>query len=599
MSNLISFRHTFTHLREHARPILVLLILLAAILLTRLPSYLLFHILAELTSIVIGVCVFTIAWNSTSLLESGFLLVLGIGSLYVSGIDVLHALAFKGMGISPGEEANLPTQLWLVARYLQALAFLTASLFLHHRIRRELPFIVFGVLTAAMLASIFVWNIFPSAYIEGEGLTPFKVGSEYAIIAVLLAAMALFWRGRTALALSVFYGIVGSLAASIAAELAFTLYFGVTDTANLLGHLFKITAFYLLYRALVEVAFTRPYDLLLRQLKQSEQTERAGRNFAEVELHACEESYLRLMNNALVGVYQTSLDGIMLFANSEFAHLLSFSSAEEMIGGNVAERYRDLQDRARLVEILKREQYVREFETDLWTRNGQSRHVLMSASLKDRTISGMVLDITERKRAEEKIKIQVEQLAALRAIDIAIISSADLYLTLKIVLEQVIQHLHVDAASVLLLNPHQYTLEYAEGIGFRKEIPALPPLWLGEGFAGRAALERRIVSAVNIAESEIEFRQKQLIEGEDFVSVYTVPLIIKGQVRGVLDIFNRSELHPDQAWLDFLETLAKQTAIAIDNATLSEGLQKSNMDLIRQADRRRVGGNAQAYTICV
>jgi PAS domain S-box-containing protein len=574
MSNLISFRHTFTHLREHARPILVLLILLAAILLTRLPSYLLFHILAELTSIVIGVCVFTIAWNSTSLLESGFLLVLGIGSLYVSGIDVLHALAFKGMGIFPGEEANLPTQLWLVARYLQALAFLTASLFLHHRIRRELPFIVFGVLTAAMLASIFVWNIFPSAYIEGEGLTPFKVGSEYAIIAVLLAA-------------------------SIAAELAFTLYFGVTDTANLLGHLFKITAFYLLYRALVEVAFTRPYDLLLRQLKQSEQTERAGRNFAEVELHACEESYLRLMNNALVGVYQTSLDGIMLFANSEFAHLLSFSSAEEMIGGNVAERYRDLQDRARLVEILKREQYVREFETDLWTRNGQSRHVLMSASLKDRTISGMVLDITERKRAEEKIKIQVEQLAALRAIDIAIISSADLYLTLKIVLEQVIQHLHVDAASVLLLNPHQYTLEYAEGIGFRKEIPALPPLRLGEGFAGRAALERRIVSAVNIAESEIEFRQKQLIEGEDFVSVYTVPLIIKGQVRGVLDIFNRSELHPDQAWLDFLETLAKQTAIAIDNATLSEGLQKSNMDLIRQADRRRVGGNAQAYTICV
>jgi GAF domain-containing protein len=104
---------------------------------------------------------------------------------------------------------------------------------------------------------------------------------------------------------------------------------------------------------------------------------------------------------------------------------------------------------------------------------------------------------------------------------------------------------------------------------------------------------------VHIAESEIEFRQKQLIEGEDFVSVYTVPLIIKGQVRGVLDIFNRSELHPDQAWLDFLETLAKQTAIAIDNATLSEGLQKSNMDLIRQANRRRVGGNAQAYTICV
>ena len=577
-------RRNFSSLKTPTESSLVLIFLLVAIFLTRTYSYLLFHVVAELASIVIGVCVFIIAWNSASLLENSFLLILGIGSLYVSGVDLLHTLAFKGMEIFHGDEANLATQLWLVARYLEAFTFLVATLFVRRHVRREAPFFIFGVFTFFLLISIFELNIFPRAYIDGQGLTPFKIASEYVIIALFLIATAFFWRARHTFEPSVFYGIIASLASSITSEFAFTLYFGVTDTANLIGHLLKIIAFFLLYRALVEVGFTRPYDLLLRQLKQSEQSEREGRSLAEAELHASEERYRELMNNALVGVYQLSPDGKIVVANPELAHLLHANSTEELIGSSINKWYNHPRDRARLADILKKEHYVREFETDIWTRDGQIRHVLLSARQQNKALSGMVLDITERKHAEEKSKAQVEQLAALRSIDMAIISIADIHVSLKMVLKEAIQQLRVDAACVLLLNSVSQTLEYTEGLGFQKAIGAMQSVDLGEGFAGLAALERRTVSATNIVESPLKFRQKPLLEDENFISIYAVPLIIKGQVRGVLEIFSRSILTPDQAWLNFLETLAGQTAIAIDNATLFEGLQKSNFELMQAYD---------------
>ncbi len=70
---------------------------------------------------------------------------------------------------------------------------------------------------------------------------------------------------------------------------------------------------------------------------------------------------------------------------------------------------------------------------------------------------------------------------------------------------------------------------------------------------------------------------KSILNYEEFFSYYGVPLIIKGQVKGVLEIFHRTALTPDAEWLDFLNTLAGQTAIAIENSTLFESLQRSNL----------------------
>lgn len=187
--------------------------------------------------------------------------------------------------------------------------------------------------------------------------------------------------------------------------------------------------------------------------------------------------------------------------------------------------------------------------------------------------------LIERKQAEEQTQRHLHRLAALRTIDMAITGSLDVRLTLSVLLDQVVGHLGVHAAAILLLNRQTQMLEYAAGRGFHTDGISRSRLRLGDGFAGRAALERRIVGVPDLREAGEEHARASLLAGEDFVSYYAVPLIAKGQVQGLMDIFHRAPLAPEPEWLDFLEALAAQAAIAIDNATLFNDLQRSNVEL--------------------
>ncbi|HEY3247979.1 MAG TPA: HD domain-containing phosphohydrolase [bacterium] len=170
---------------------------------------------------------------------------------------------------------------------------------------------------------------------------------------------------------------------------------------------------------------------------------------------------------------------------------------------------------------------------------------------------------------------RLERLAALRAIDIAISTSLDLRVILDVLLDQVTTHLSVDAAVVLLLNPQTQLLTYTATRGFRAPQPNYT-VRVGQGVAGRAVLERRTVGYRQVAEAE---ELTALMHEEGFAAVYAAPLVAKGRVQGVLEIFHRSPLAPDQEWLDFFEALAGQAAIAIDNAALFGDLQRANLDL--------------------
>ncbi len=194
--------------------------------------------------------------------------------------------------------------------------------------------------------------------------------------------------------------------------------------------------------------------------------------------------------------------------------------------------------------------------------------------------AALTAEIAVRKRAEENIRRQLERLDALRTIDMAITSSFDLNLTLGIVLNQVITQLKVDAADVLLLDLH--TLKYAVGRGFRSSAIAQGRLRLGEPFAGQAALERRTVAISDLA--QVSPALAAMIAGENFSAYFGVPLIVKGHVKGVLEIFHRAQLNPDPEWLNFLEAMAEQTAIAVDNAQLFNSLQHSNLELNQAYD---------------
>lgn len=182
---------------------------------------------------------------------------------------------------------------------------------------------------------------------------------------------------------------------------------------------------------------------------------------------------------------------------------------------------------------------------------------------------------------DEESQLQLKRLNAVHSIEKAIAESVDINVTLDILLKQVINHLGINAASILLLKQNTQLLEYIVSRGFRTTALKYTKLRLGESNAGLAALGRQIIHIPNLKENNDDFIRSKLFANEDFISYFAVPLIARGQVKGVLELFHRSLLDTDPVWLEFLETLADQAAIAIDNAALFDELQRSNMELIR------------------
>lgn len=194
-------------------------------------------------------------------------------------------------------------------------------------------------------------------------------------------------------------------------------------------------------------------------------------------------------------------------------------------------------------------------------------------------IAGIAEDITDRRAAEEQAKRQVERISAQRAIDVAITENMDLRLTLGLLLDQVTCLLGVDAAHVMLLNKHSLQLEHFLARGFRFKNIASSQLLIGTGIAGRAALDRETIR-VGVIRSEFSACQRaDLIEAEQFVSYMAVPLMAKGQVYGVLEVFHRDRLDSTPEWCEFLDALCAQAAIAIENARMCDEMQRSNMEL--------------------
>jgi len=197
-----------------------------------------------------------------------------------------------------------------------------------------------------------------------------------------------------------------------------------------------------------------------------------------------------------------------------------------------------------------------------------------------RDVTDQQRDEQELQRLNQRLARRLPRLTALREIDQAIASSADLNLTLQILLSQLVTEFEVDAASILLLDSDALTLEIKQRIGFRHPLPVTQSLRIGEGIAGRAALERRQIEVLDLNAARRELDKLQhLVDLEGFCSYIAVPLIAKGEVKGALGVFNRSLLEPDDEWQEFLSLLGSQAAIAIDNLSLFGKLQRSNTDL--------------------
>lgn len=187
--------------------------------------------------------------------------------------------------------------------------------------------------------------------------------------------------------------------------------------------------------------------------------------------------------------------------------------------------------------------------------------------------------MVEHVRLYRQTDERLHQLMVLSNIDAAIASSLDLQVTLNILVSQISMHLETDAVDVMLFNPHLKMLEYAAGRGFRGSAIRRVPLLLGEEQAGLAALERVVVTEYDLFSPQVPIRHPERIAGEDFISMYAVPLVAKGQVKGVMELFYRRLVEPSPGWVHFLEILARQAAVAVEDASLFNDMQRSFTEL--------------------
>ncbi|MGB9694866.1 MAG: MASE3 domain-containing protein [Caldisericaceae bacterium] len=238
-------------------------------------NFLLFHTTVELFSIIVGVLIFVLSYTNRKYVRSDYFLFLGNAFTFIALLDFLHTLAYKGMNIFPGISADVPTQLWIAARYIEALSILISPIFIKRKVNRRLLFLAYFAVTTLIVLSIFVWRIFPVCYIEGSGLTAFKKTSEYIISLILIAASFVVWQNRKIFDRNILSYLLLALFSTVVSELFFTFYVSVFGISNVLGHIFKFVAFYFFYKAFVKELLENPMENIFFSLEME------NRNFKD------------------------------------------------------------------------------------------------------------------------------------------------------------------------------------------------------------------------------------------------------------------------------------------------------------------------------
>ncbi len=293
-------------------------------------NYLLVHTLIELSTIVLLTAVFLIGWNTRHLVRSQFFMILAVGFLATGMVDLLHTLTYKGMQVVPVTSADTATQLWLIARILGAFAFLCAISSLGRREYCSDKRWLFGFLLSGVVLMAMIWplKIFPTCFVEGEGLTPFKVNSEYVIIGLLCLAACLLWFHNRHLNRRLMVLLLLAIGMSALSELMFTLYVDVYGVMNFLGHYFKAGSVVLVYYALVEGTLRSPFATLFMEMTQSYEELNL-----ELQKRVIAEKQKKKAHREVSLLYQISRAMHRILNLDELAHLILSAAAGAEAGG--------------------------------------------------------------------------------------------------------------------------------------------------------------------------------------------------------------------------------------------------------------------------
>lgn len=440
-------------------PFLIGILLFISFYLISLQSYLLFHSLAELSGIIVACCIFLLSYNARRMIDNHYLLFLGVFFLFCGILDLIHTLAYTGMGVFPEYGPNLPIQLWIAARMMGGISLLIAPVFIDRKLNYRLTITVYTVITALLLGSIYYWRVFPDCFIEGEGLTPFKIACEYGISFMLMAAIVALINKRSSFDPKVLRLLVASIALMVASEISFTLYTDLFGLANLVGHLLKIVYVFLVYKAIVETGVIKPHKLQFRTMKQNQNALRREvrqRRLVEQELLNTQmdlEEAVRQRTGELVEMNETlkqdiserkrmklekdkAVSELSLFIETANAPIMGIDrkgrinewnrkasmitgfGKEEVFGHQLISEFIAMDYKAAVKEVLNnalRGMETANFEFPMFTKDGRRVELLLNAMTR-RNMAGAIIgmigvgqDITELTRHRDKLEQMVEE----------------------------------------------------------------------------------------------------------------------------------------------------------------------------------------------
>lgn len=235
-------------------------------------NYLVFHLLIESFAIILGVLIFTISFISRRFKNISFISIVGSGSLVIAIITFLHAITYKGMGLIPGYDANLPTQLWVVLGFIQVFAILFAIIGGDKVSNFWIPFTLLMV-TGLVLTVLCFLRLFPTCFVEGQGLTLFKRVSEYIIIGIYVIEMILLYKNKPKVPADIFNAIFLVLVLFALSGFMFTLYNNVYGVQNFLGHYIRVISFFFLYWVVVIDGIQKPFNIVFSDLSSLSKTD--------------------------------------------------------------------------------------------------------------------------------------------------------------------------------------------------------------------------------------------------------------------------------------------------------------------------------------
>jgi len=362
-------------------------------------NYLLFHSLAETFAVVIATAVFMLFWNARRFLDNGFFLFVGIACLFTGILDLMHVLTYQGVSVFPKAGGDESIQLKTAGRWIAGLSFIVAPLFLRRKINVTATLVAYGGILALVLYVVF-WDFLPDYYEEGVGMTlSQQVSRGFSALAFFVAAALLVGRRRE-FDTHVFWLLLGSLMASSASELASAISTDFYGLLKVFAHLSEVVSLYLIYKAFIEVGLTKPYDLLFRSLKQSEES-----------LRASEQRFRLLYEEAPLGYQCLSRDSCLLQVNQAWLEMLGYCR-EEVIGRAFTEIITPpcVDDFNQALSRCVQSGDMHGIEVQVLRKDGTCRLISLDGKTgRDKhgdikQIHCITHDITDRKRAEQELK---------------------------------------------------------------------------------------------------------------------------------------------------------------------------------------------------